>query len=194
MTAATRILKADTHNAAARPVRLADFSHATQARFETADFEPIKLFAETAHRPAPAAASRVEPLVSALQTATNQLRAQRDIWLDQCQRETIRLGIAIAERLLRRTLVTQPEAVIDLVHTALECSVGAERLHIRLHPDDAELLATASQTHPLDARHIDFVPDESLTRGDCVVETPNGQIDARQQVLLQRIADELLAE
>ena len=193
MTTATRILKADPRNNAASRVRLADLSEPIGSRFDSSSFEPLTLPAGLSPRCEPHADSRLDSTLAALQLAADQLHAQRDYWLDQSQHEAVQLGVAIAERLLRRTLAVQPEAVLDLIRSALDWSVGTDHLRVRLHPADAALIASAAQ--PLDAnREIEFLPDNSLTRGDCVVETPNGQTDARLEVILHRIADELLAE
>ena len=195
MTTVTRILKANDDNVSARRVVLSDLSERRHSRFSASDFEPLSLPAVELPRAAPQLDARVQSALAALHSATEQMHAQRDRWLDECQVETIRLGVAIAERLLHRTLTTHPEAVIDLVRSALEWSVGADRLSVRLHPADAELVVSAAATLQTEAcATIEFVPDDSLTRGDCVIETPNGQIDARREVLVQRIADELLMQ
>lgn len=188
MTAATRILKAD-HNASARRVVLGDLSEILHSRFASSDFEPLSLTTIEPPRTEPRAEAQLQSALAALHSATQQLHAQRDCWLNQCQEETVRLGIAIAERLLRRTLTAHPEAVIDLVRSALECSVGADRVNIRLHPADTELV-TSLQSES--STKLDFVADDSLERGDCLIETSNGRIDARREVLTQRIAEELL--
>lgn len=193
MTTATRILKADPRNNAASRVCLADLSEPIESRFDASAFEPLTLPTERSPRCKSPADSRLDSALAALQHAADQLHAQRDHWLEQSQHEAVRLGVAIAERLLRRTLAVQPEAVLDLIRSALDWSVGTDRLRVRLHHADAELVV--SSTQPLDAnREIEFLSDDSLTRGDCVVETPSGQMDARLDVILQRIADELLAE
>lgn len=193
MTTTTRILKADHHSNAARRVRLADWSEPIGSPCDSSAFEPLRLPTGLSPRCEPPTDARLDSALAALQHAADRLHAQRDQWLDQSQHEAVRLGVAIAERLLRRTLDVQPEAVLDLIRSALDWSVGADQLRVRLHPADAELVESATQ--PLAAhREIEFLPDGSLTRGDCVVETPNGQTDARLEVVLQRIADELLVE
>ncbi len=191
MTTAIRILKADLNRDAAQRVRLSDLSEATASRFDIANFEPLTLPSVRSSQPESQTDPRLESALAALQTAFEQLDSQRDHWLDQSQHEAVRLGIAIAERLLRRTLDVRPEAVFDLIRSALDWSVNTDRLQVRLHPTDAELVAT----QPLNANQsIEFVPDNSLKRGDCVVQSPNGQTDARLDVILQRIADELILE
>ncbi len=193
MTTTTRILKADPRNNVASRVRLTDLSEPIGPRFDSSAFEPLTLPTGLSPRCEPRADTRLESALAALQLAADRLHAQRDHWLDQSQHEAVRLGVAIAERLLRRTLDVQPESILDLIRSTLDWSVGEDRLRVRLHPVDAELVASATQ--PLDAnREIEFLPDDSLARGDCVVETPSGQTDARLEVVLQRIADELLAE
>ena len=195
MTTSARILKADRANASDSRVILTDLSERRHSRFAATDFEPLSLPAGEPHRAAPRVDARMQSALTALHAATEQLHAQRDCWLDECQAETVRLGVAIAERLLQRTLTTHPESVIDLVRSALEWSVGADHLSVRLHPADAELVTSAAASLQTEAcATIEFVADESLTRGDCVVETPNGQINARREVLAQRIADELLMQ
>ncbi len=194
MTTATRILKADPRNSAASRVRLADLSEPIESRFDSSAFEPLTLPTDLSLRSESHADPQLNSALVALQTAYDQLHAQRDHWLDQSQHEAVRLGIAIAERLLRRTLDVQPDAVLDLLRSAFDWSVGADRLRVRLHPADAALLVS-SAAQSLDAnREIDLLPDASLLRGDCVVESSNGQTDARLEVILQRIAEELLAE
>ncbi len=188
MTNATRILKAE-HNDSARPVVLCDLSEMRHSRFATSDFEPLSLPSISPPRTEPRADAQLESALTALNSAAQQLHAQRERWLDQCQEETVRLGVAIAERLLRRTLAVHPDAVIDLVRSALECSVGADRVSIRLHPADADLVTSLQSETGVT---LDFVADDSLERGDCLIETPNGRIDARREVLTQRIAEELL--
>lgn len=195
MTTSARILKADRDNASDSRVTLCNLSERPASRFAATDFEPLSLPASVPHRVAPRVDARMQSALAALHAATEQLHSQRDHWLDQCQSETVRLGVAIAERLLHRTLTTHPEAVIDLVRSALEWSVGADHLSVRLHPADAELVTSVAATLQTEAcATIEFVSDDSLTRGDCVVETPNGQINARREILTQRIADELLMQ
>ena len=189
MTTATRILKADLSRDAARRVRLTDLSETVTPRFNSSTFEPLTLPAVRSSPIESQTDSRLESALAALQIAVVQLDVQRDHWLDQSQQEAVRLGIAIAEQLLRRTLDVQPEAVLDLIRSALDWSVNTNCLQVRLHPTDAELVAT----QPLNANQtIEFLPDNSLARGDCVIESPNGQTDARLDSILQRIADELL--
>jgi len=192
MTAASaRLLKADhVSDATSRQrVRLADLSEtpATSSCFELLDF------AVPQSRPRENPSTKANAALAALTTAAAELHAQRDSWLEQCQHETIALAIAIAERLLRRTLAAQPEAVIELVRTTLDWTVGAATVRVRLHPDDCEFVQSQAESLRREcSADIEFVRDETLARGDCVSETTHGVIDGRVDTLLDRIAEELL--
>lgn len=193
MTTATRILKTDPRNDSASRVRLTDLSEPIGSRFESSAFEPLTLPIGPPSRCEQQVDSRLDSALAALQRVADRLHAQQDDWLDRNQQEAVRLGVAVAERLLRRTLAIQPEAIFDLIRSALEWSVGTDHLRVHLHPADAGLVADAALPHDAE-RKIEFLPDASLTRGDCLIESLNGQTDARLEVILQRITDELLAE
>lgn len=195
MSTAARILKAAPRSNPVNRVHLSDLSEPVDLRFHSDDFVPLALPIARTSRPESHADPCLPSALAALQSAADQWHAQRELLLEQSQREAVRLGIAIAERLLRRTLAVQPDAVLDLLRSALDWTAHSDRLRIRLHSADAELVASASARSSLEAdRDIEFLLDDSLARGDCVVETPNGQTDARLDVILQRIADELLME
>lgn len=184
MSTTARILKADLEPRARR-LQLAELSRADH-------FEPLCLPHSSPARAEPIADARLDTALTALRSAAEQLQRQRDHWLEQSQHEAVRLGVAIAERLLRRTLAVEPEAIIERIRSALEWSAPTESPRVRLHSADAKLVAALPTDRSFAS--VEFIEDESLARGDCLVETAHGQTDARWHVILQRITDELLDE
>ena len=83
-----------------------------------------------------------------------------------------------------------------MVSAALQLSAGSRRVEVRLHPADLQLLtsdqalSTSSGLSTLSDELL--VADETLERGDCLVQTTDGRIDARLETLLDRITTELL--
>jgi flagellar assembly protein FliH len=68
-------------------------------------------------------------------------------------------------------------------------------LKLRLHPADIEVLHVAGQealSRLASMGQAELVPDESITRGGCQIETRHGVIDARLETQLERITLELL--
>lgn len=133
-------------------------------------------------------------VVPTLQQALAGLALERDQWLAHWEQAAIRLSVAIAERIIRRELMQHPELAAETIAAALQLAAGSSHLRLRMHPDDVRLVGdrcqeiVASLTHGGTAA---IVPDASISRGGCVVETQHGEIDARLETQLQRIAEEL---
>ncbi|MEI8016981.1 MAG: FliH/SctL family protein [Schlesneria sp.] len=131
----------------------------------------------------------------ALQAAAESLQAERDRWLVRWEQIAVRLGVAIAEKLLQRQLAARPEFATEMISDALRLAAGQPQLTVYLHPDDLSawgdrapqivqsLTACADTT---------LVPDPHSTRGGCRIETRHGEIDARVETMLHRIAEELV--
>ena len=131
----------------------------------------------------------------ALQAAAESLQAERDRWLVRWEQIAVRLGVAIAEKLLHRQLAARPEFATEMISDALRLAAGQPQLTVYLHPDDLSawgdrapqivqsLTACADTT---------LVPDPHSMRGGCRIETRHGEIDARVETMLHRIAEELV--
>lgn len=133
----------------------------------------------------------------ALRAAAESLQAERDRWLVRWEQTAVRLGVAIAEKLLHRQLVARPEFATAMITDALRLAAGQPKLTVYLHPEDLSawgnrapqiiqsLTACADTT---------LVADPQTMRGGCRIETRHGEIDARVETMLYRIAEELLEE
>ena len=131
----------------------------------------------------------------ALKAAAESLQAERDRWLVRWEQIAVRLGVAIAEKLLQRQLAARPEFATEMITDALRLAAGQPQLTVYLHPDDLSawgdrapqivqsLTACADTT---------LVPDPHSMRGGCRIETRHGEIDARVETMLHRIAEELV--
>jgi flagellar assembly protein FliH len=141
--------------------------------------------------------AQLRTALPALQAAAESLQSERDRWLVRWEQTAVRLGIAIAEKLLQRQLESRPEFATAMISDALRLAAGQPKLTVYLHPDDLSawgdrapqivqsLTACADTT---------FVADPDALRGGCRIETRHGEIDARVETMLHRIAEELLEE
>jgi len=92
------------------------------------------------------------------------------------------LAVRIAGALLGRAYAADPELLAQLVHTAFAAvGPGQRDIELRLHPDDAKLLAPWLPQWP-DAR---VLADPQLVRGDVRVHGDGVRIDARTEARLQ---------
>jgi flagellar biosynthesis/type III secretory pathway protein FliH len=113
--------------------------------------------------------------VVALHAGLAELRTQRDGMLAGAEGVIVELALAIARRVLRDALEVNPAHVTALARSGLAAVSGASELRLRAHPDDLSFIA--GSTRSPDA-HIAFVPDPTLARGSCHVESAYGEVDA----------------
>lgn len=131
----------------------------------------------------------------ALRSAATALQSERDGWVIRWERTAIRLGVSIAEKLIRRQLVSRPEIGTEMIADALRLASGQAKLTVYLHPEDLAAWGdraaqiVQSLTACADAT---LVPDDRNLRGGCRIETRHGEIDARVESMLYRIAEELV--
>lgn len=124
------------------------------------------------------------------------LQQDRDQWLVRWETVAVELGIAIASKLLRTNLAAKPELATDMIAEALRLAAGQPQLRVFLHPADLARLGEQAQqvVQSLAAcASPELIADATLQPGDCRLETKHGEIDARLDAMLHRIAEELLA-
>jgi flagellar biosynthesis/type III secretory pathway protein FliH len=93
----------------------------------------------------------------------------------------------MAEKIVGRAVALSPETMADIAGEALAaCRPGAGTVRVRVHPDDLpavearrEALATRAP-----AAALELVADETVGRSGCVIETPQGRVDARLETQL----------
>jgi flagellar assembly protein FliH len=132
----------------------------------------VRMEAEAAgRRDARAEAARV--VVEATRT--------RDRILRDAQDQVLRVAMAVARRIVGDQLAADPAAVRALAGRALDHARRARQVTLRIHPDDADAVAPLAQDWP---GTLTVVPDATLTRGDCLLHTDVGDVDARLHIQL----------
>lgn len=136
-------------------------------------------------------------LVGAMETVRRGLENSRSEMLLELEREITALALEIAEKLALQEITANPEAVGNLVRKVIDRAGERKALRVRLSPEDCrrlkegrkELMASLAEVGELD-----LVEDESLTVGDCVVETSSGIVDARMERRLEKVRSSVMDE
>lgn len=140
---------------------------------------------------------QLKTALPALLSAAESLQAERDRWLVRWEQTAVRLGVAIAEKLMQRQIAARPECATEMITNALRLAAGQPQLTIYLHPDDLSAWGDRASeiVRSLTAcADTVLVPDSTSTRGSCRIETRHGEIDARVETMLHRIAEELVEQ
>ena len=98
------------------------------------------------------------------------------------------VALELARQVVRTELKIHPELVVDVAEQALGALLASARqVIVRLHPEDHSL-ALPHLSELLHARGARMVPDASLNRGGCVVESDIAVIDAAIEARWDRAA------
>ena len=135
---------------------------------------------------------RVRRLVQAM---LGGFARQRREMLMELQPYVVRIAVEVARRVVRRELDTDPGMIARTVESALEQVAAAAQARVRVHPLDAQVLqATIRELVPAsdEAAAVEIIPDGSIERGGCVVESDRGIVDARLQTQFEEMQARLL--
>jgi flagellar assembly protein FliH len=131
----------------------------------------------------------------AFQTLARSIEIERDRWITHWESAAVELSARIAEKILRHELSRQPELAVGIIQEALQLAAGQPQVKLRVHPADIEVLHECGRdavSRLAAVGDAELVPDETITRGGCLIETRHGVIDARLETQLERITLELL--
>lgn len=98
----------------------------------------------------------------------------------------LEMACEIARQVLRRELQADPHAVQPVVREALGVlAADSKAAVVRLHPEDAQLFADVLQKE-FSTMAMSVVPDASLARGGCLVESAGTVVDGTLERRWQR--------
>jgi flagellar assembly protein FliH len=121
--------------------------------------------------------------------AVQVLKLQSDRLAEQARNDALEIGFLVARRILEAELSTGPEPLFALVRGALKRAGDSRKIVIRIHPEDAALVAGPAAAGELgvSAAAIEVVGDPALERGDVVVDTDFGKVDGRLRTRLDEL-------
>lgn len=98
------------------------------------------------------------------------------------------VALELARQVVRSEINQQPEMVVEVAEQALNALLtSARQIVLRLHPDDFAM-AQGQLSETLEARGARLVPDASITRGGCLVESDIAVVDATVEARWSRAA------
>ncbi len=140
-------------------------------------------------------AEHLKTTLPVLSKVAAALQQERDQWLVRWERAAIELGVAIASKLVRTNLTARPDLATGMISEALRLAAGQPQLRVFMNPSDLTRFGDKAEqvVQSLSACATpELIADASLSPGDCRLETRHGEIDARLDTMLHRIAEELL--
>lgn len=124
-----------------------------------------------------------------LESAIADVARTRADMLQRARPQLVGLALEIARLVLRREVARSPAVVAEMAGAAIERLSAATDLRVLVHPLDLEALESVTE-HA--RRPVGLVPDASVARGGCRVESSFGEIDAGLDAQLAEISRVLL--
>lgn len=110
----------------------------------------------------------------------------------EVENELLEMVLAIARRLIRRELKTDPGEIIGVVREGLaSLPIGERQVTVQLHPEDASLVREVFGGRDAGPA-CRIVEDPSLTRGGARISTDISVIDATLETRINRVFDRML--
>ncbi len=102
--------------------------------------------------------------------------------LKESEEDMLTIALAVARQIVRKEVMENPEVIIKNIQTAIKKIGQTEKVLIRLHPDDYEVISQDAEDllGPMKQNvRLRFETDAELMPGDCVVEGEERMVDAR---------------
>lgn len=123
-------------------------------------------------------------------------KEQRAEALSAVERDVLRLAVKIAEKIIGREIKQDENTRGEIVLTALRQARQQEMMTVRVNANDLPLVEKMRER--IDAfgraRYLDFVADQAVVDGGCLIESASGTIDARLETQLRVLENALLAQ
>lgn len=125
-------------------------------------------------------ARRLRELAESLGTALDSL----DFRLAD---EVLNLALDVARQVIAGELAARPERILDVVRLALrQMAESTREARLLLNPEDAGLVRPILN-ELLDKSRLKIVEDARIVRGGCLIETPQGDLDATLQTRWRQV-------
>jgi flagellar assembly protein FliH len=123
----------------------------------------------------------VKLLCQSLQKAIEDLKHERDNIWDKCEKEIIKLTIAIAKKAVYEEISQNSSKIIEsVVGDALNKVKENKILRVHVNPEDVEKLKAMKVAGlTADGEEYEMISDADVSRGGCRVVTDCGGVDAR---------------
>jgi flagellar assembly protein FliH len=122
---------------------------------------------------------RAETVVAQIRELAAGFQSERERAYCICEEEMLHLVLSLARKIIHDELQTNERAVLGALREASKHVIHQSKMTIRLNPADHRFF----QTHPEAAssctggRTPELIPDTSISRGGCIVQTVFGEVD-----------------
>ncbi|MBK6766419.1 MAG: hypothetical protein IPG71_08900 [bacterium] len=141
-----------------------------------------------------AALNELKPALQMLEEYAGMLSAERQELASRFEAQLVSLATQMTEKILQVEMAARPELLVGIVRAALSGVSEAKQVALRVHPQDIAMLRDKADSLAemlSSSTALEFRPDESLKRGDCMIDSDVGSLDARLATQLVSLREQL---
>jgi flagellar assembly protein FliH len=114
--------------------------------------------------------------------------------LREYEPEIIKLAISIAEKILKREVRVNSEHIVEIVKSIVNTLKDKSKITVNLSTDDYSVLKNSEKLNELKyiSSNFEIVEKPELQKGDVLVDTAFGTIDATIDSQLEKVKEELV--
>ncbi len=130
-----------------------------------------------------------------IQQVIDQLKNYHVQILSDSQKDVAQMAIAVAEKVLHKEIMTDPNTVLSVVKNAVSKVSFKKQFTVHVNPLDLEVLKSAGDQIKalLDGyESLKFKASPQVEPGGCVVQTESGTVDARVDRQFAEISDTVI--
>ena len=138
-----------------------------------------------------AARGELAQALALVQAAAREGQGVRDEIVRGAEADIVGLALAALEEVVGVRAEHDRELVAETVRRALERLGAQEVVHVNVHPEDVEHVRAWLSEQGAPAAAWEVRGDGSVAIGGCLIDTTAGQVDARLDVQLAQVAEQL---
>lgn len=123
-------------------------------------------------------------------------RAAADDYMKQAEQDIVRVVLTAIEKILPQHFLDVPQVILPFVQNAIQKVRDQKEVNIHVPTEAYDLVLMARDEFRAmltdGTAHLEITADDSLKPGDCVIETPNGGVDARLQTQIEIVKQAIL--
>jgi flagellar assembly protein FliH len=137
---------------------------------------------------------KVREVLEALHTAMVELDSLKNTLHNDAERQAVEIGLMIARKIVCHEVSIDPETIFRVLGEALKKVSDQKEICVKIHPSDLQAINEAGfdvSGLVKSNGHMVLEAGDGICKGECVIETDFGFIDARMESQLQTIEESL---
>lgn len=127
------------------------------------------------------------------QKTIQDAKKQTEEYFIKAEDDVVKVVMMAIEKIIPQHFLDVPEVILPVVREAISRVRDQKEIIVHVEPDSYDLVLMARsefQSMLTDgAAILEIVSDEALRPGDCLIETPNGGVDARLSTQIEMMKD-----